>query len=138
MNFQGRSIAMKFYSLTNDVCDAAVLGPDYQSAREIGKIRLGADGLYVRSGLRTYYIPYTRIKRCFRRVMLVPAKLCCGKGEMPMENLVLCDGEKELASVAMPGTRAAKALMEELRARIPDAEFACPKKETQEGEGDAT
>ena len=126
---------MKFYSLTNDVCDAGALGPDYQSAREIGKLRLGADGLYVRSGLRTYYIPYMRIKRCFRRVMLVPAKLCCGKGEMPMENLILCDDEKELASVALPGTRAAKALMEDLRVRIPDAEFSCPKKDAPEEEG---
>ena len=117
---------MRFYSLTNDACDSSLLAPDYKSAREIGKLRLGENGLYVKSGLRTYYIPYCRIKRCFRRVMMVPAKLCCGKGELAVENLIVCDEAKERASVSLPGTRAAKALMEELRQRIPGAEFRCP------------
>ncbi len=124
---------MKFYSLTNDICDSKVLGPDYQRAREIGKLRIGDDGLYIKSGLRNYYIPYSRIKRCFRRVLLVPAKLCCGKGELAVENLILCDETKELASVSLPGTRAAKALMEELQVRIPDAEFSRPKDTAEEG-----
>ena len=52
---------MRFYSLTNDVCDSSLLAPDYKSAREIGKIRLGESGLYVKSGLRTCYIPYYRV-----------------------------------------------------------------------------
>lgn len=124
---------MQFYSLTNDACDSSRLAPDYKNAREIGKLRLGEDGLYVKSGLRVYYIPYGRIKRCFRRVMMVPAKLCCGKGELAVENLIICDETKELASVSLPGTRAAKALMEELRTRIPGAEFSCPSPKAEEG-----
>ncbi|MGM9619628.1 MAG: hypothetical protein ACI3W8_07350 [Oscillospiraceae bacterium] len=123
---------MKFYSLTNDVCDGALLEPDYQNAREIGKLRLGEAGLYIRSGLKTYHVPYSRIRRCFRRVVMVPAKLCCGRGDVSVENLVLCDESKELATITLPGTRAAKAVMEELRERIPDAEFSCPAKDTAE------
>lgn len=125
---------MKFYSLNNDVYDSALLGSDYKSAREIGKIRLGEKGLYIRNALRTYYLPYDRIKRCFRRVMMVQTKLCCGKGDLTVENLVLCDENGELASVTLPGTRAAKALMEELRVLIPDADFSTPKKTAEEGE----
>ena len=124
---------MRFYSLTNDICDRSLLAPDYQRAREIGKLRLGENGLYIKSGLRVYYIPYFRIKRCFRRVMMVPAKLCCGKGELAVENLIVCDESKELASVSLPGIRAAKALMEELQQRIPGAEFRCPSTGTEEG-----
>lgn len=124
---------MRFYSLTNDACDSTLLEPDYKSAREIGKLRLGSDGLFVKSGFRVYYIPYGRIKRCFRRVMMVPAKLCCGKGELAVENLIICDEAKELASVSLPGTRAAKALMEELKQRIPGAEFKCPAASAEEG-----
>ena len=63
--------------------------------------------------------------------MLVPAKLCCGKGELAVENLIICDEARELASVSLPGTRAAKALMEELQQRIPDAEFRCAAAETE-------
>ena len=122
---------MRFYSLTNDICDSGCLEPDYKSARQIGKLRIGENGLFVKSGFRVYHIPYERIKRCFRRVMLVPAKLCCGKGELAVENLIICDEARELASVSLPGTRAATALMEELQQRIPDAEFRCAAAETE-------
>lgn len=128
---------MKFYSLTNDAWDGALLEPDYQSAREIGKLRLGEAGLYIRNGLKTYYVPYSGIRRCFRRVMMVPAKLCCGRGDVAVENLIICDESRELATITLPGTRAAKALMEELRVRIPDAEFSCPARDAAE-ESEAT
>jgi hypothetical protein len=119
---------MKFYPLEENQpqTEAKQLESEYTAAREIGKIRLGEQRLYFRSGRKIYYIPYTSIRRCFRRVMLVPAKLCCGKGDLEVENLVLCGDSGELAQIQLPGTRAAKILMEELKALIPEAEFGRP------------
>ena len=65
--------------------------------------------------------------------MIITAKLCCGRGELAVENLIICDEAKELASVALPGTRAAKALMEELQQRIPGAAFRCPAPSPERG-----
>lgn len=119
---------MNYYPLTQTGCDSELLKAEYKAGREIGKLCLGKEVLFFRNGLKTYYIPYTDIKRCFRRVMMIPAKLCCGKGELPVENLVICDAEKEIAQVQLPGTNAARILMEELKQLIPDAEFTCPPK----------
>ncbi len=77
-----------------------------------------------------YYIPYRDVRRCFRRVELIPAKMCCGKGSFELENLVVCGEAGELIQVQLPGTKAAKLLMEELQERIPEAEFGKPSAES--------
>lgn len=119
---------MNYYPLTQTEYGQETLRTEYRAAREVGKLRLGAQVLFFRNGLKTYYIPYQDIKRCFRRVMMIPAKLCCGKGELPVENLVVCDAQKEVAQIQLPGTNAARILMEELKRLIPDAEFGRPPK----------
>lgn len=122
---------MKFYPLIENApgADAAALGSEYRAAREIGKVRMGELNLFIRSGLKTYYIPYRDVRRCFRRVMLIPAKMCCGKGDFELENLVICGDAGELAQVQLPGERAGKILFEELKQRIPEAEFGKPASE---------
>ena len=118
---------MKFYPLATDVNNQDELASEYKAAREIGKVRLGELHLFLRTGLKTYYIPYRDVRRCFRRVQLVPAKMCCGKGDFEIENLVVCgEGDAELFQVQLPGTKAARILMEELEERIPEAEFGKP------------
>jgi hypothetical protein len=119
---------MKFYPLEDaqPQTEAQELESEYTIAREIGNLRLGELRLYFRKGRKVYYIPYANIRRCFRRVMLVPAKLCCGKGDLQVENLVICGETGELAQIQLPGTRAAKLLMEDLEKRIPEAEFSKP------------
>jgi hypothetical protein len=119
---------MKFYPLEENQpqIDASALKNEYETAREIGKLRLGQLRLYFRTGRKIYYVPYANVRRCFRRVMLVPAKLCCGKGDLEIENLVICGDSGELAQIQLPGTRAAKILMEELETLIPEAEFGSP------------
>ncbi len=117
---------MKFYPITTADGDDSALLSEYNAAREIGKLRLGELRLYFRAGRKTYYIPYRDVRRCFRRVQLVPAKMCCGSGNFEIENLVVCGDAGELCQIQLPGTRAAKALMEELEKRIPEAEFGRP------------
>lgn len=127
---------MKFHPLTTVVNDAASLSSEYKSAREIGTIRLGELRLYFRSKRKVYYIPYKDVRRCFRRVLLIPAKMCCGKGDFELENLVICGEEGELAQIQLPGTRAAKILMEELERLIPEAEFGRPEEKSGDSEGE--
>ena len=120
---------MKFYPLVSGAEPPAGLASEYKAAREIGKVRLGELRLYLRAGLRVYYIPYAEVRRCFRRVQLIPAKMCCGRGDFEVENLVVCGDAGELIQVQLPGTKAAKILMTELEERIPEAEFGKPSDE---------
>ncbi|MCC8356564.1 MAG: hypothetical protein LJU34_01730 [Oscillospiraceae bacterium] len=130
---------MKFYPLTgtSDGSDPKELASEYEAAREIGKLRLGELRLYFKQARKIYYIPYNAVRRCFRRVQLVQAKLCCGKGNLEIENLVICGEEGELAQVQLPGTKAAKILMEELERLIPEAEFGKPAEALAENNSDS-
>lgn len=127
---------MRLYALSTKMSDMGILQKEYKSARQVGVVRIGESCLYIKRGWKVYYIPYADIRRCFRRVMLVPAKLCCGKGEIPVENLVICTSEGEAAQVQLPGTKAAKALMEALKEKLPEAEFTPPAQKEQSGEAE--
>lgn len=120
---------MRLHPLTTSVTDAQSLEREFKEGREIGIIRLGDSCLFFRRHLKVYYIPYKDITRCFRRVMEVPMKMCCGKGEFQIENLVICSGEEEVAQLQLPGTKAARILMEELKEKAPHAQFSFPKAE---------
>lgn len=122
---------MKFYSLNQNVADDAILEKEYRNARQIGAIRLGDTFFMFKSRMKNYYIPYNDIKKCFRRVMGVNLKMCCGNGEMQVENLVIGDDERELAIIQLPGTRAAQELMKEMKERVPDGDFSAPKRDKQ-------
>lgn len=112
---------MKFEALASLTDNPSLLQEEYKQAREIGKLRLGRKHLYFRAGLKLYYMPYTDLKRYFRRVMQVPAKMCCGKGNFEIENLVLCGDSGELAQIQLPGSKAARIVMECLAECAPDA-----------------
>ena len=123
---------MKFYPLKAVETNMESLQTEYKSAREVGKLRLGAERLYFRSARKIFYIPYTDIHRYFRRVMLVPAKLCCGKGDFAVEHLVICDTDNELAQIQLPGSRAAKVLMDQMSELAPGAIVGTPPKASDE------
>ena len=110
---------MRFYVAAGTVLEDAALKTNYKNAREIGVLRIAEDCVFFRSGLKTYYMAYPDVSRYFRRIQTVPAKLCCGKGTFDIENLVLMSGDKEVAQIQMPGEKAGKAAMEELRQRLP-------------------
>lgn len=99
---------------------------EYKTSVDVGKVRLGSSHLFFRSGRKVYSVAYQEITRCFRRVLLVPMRVCCGRGELQVENLVIWNDQGEIAQIQLPDTRVAKKLMEELREKVPDAEFTCP------------
>ncbi|MBO5550615.1 MAG: hypothetical protein J5966_01530 [Lachnospiraceae bacterium] len=109
-------------NVTEDT-DLAAIEADYRTARQIGVLRIGEDSLFFRSGFKKYYMPYSDIHRVFRRVIAVPAKLCCGNGNFEIENLVIAEGGTELAQIQLPGTRAADEVMRVLKNKLPDADF---------------
>ena len=127
---------MKLHSLTTAVTDTDSLKREFAQGHEIGIIRLGDSFLFFKKFLKVYYIPYKDITRCFRRVMEVPMKMCCGKGEFQIENLVICSGDQEIAQLQIPGTKAARILMEELKNKIPHVQFSSPKADDEQKTGD--
>lgn len=118
---------MKFYPVTNEETNVSVLTAEHQSGREIGSIRLGSQYLFFKEKRKVYYIPYADITRVFRRVVLVQARMCCGKGNLEVENLVICGEKGELAQIQVPGARAGIILLEELSKLAPHAEIGKPK-----------
>lgn len=117
---------MKFCPVTDTRVNEAVLADEYAAAHAIGAMRIGQNVLFFRSGLKTCYIPFSCVTRCFRRVLLVPARMCCGRGNLPVENLVVCSEDRELAQIGLPGEKAGKAALEELKTKIPGALFTAP------------
>ena len=122
---------MKLYPLASELAPE-VAAAGYKEGREIGKIRLGAKALYFRDKLKVYYIPYEDMTRVFRRVLLIPAKMCCGKGDFEVENIVICTEKGEVAQIQLPGERAGKIALEELAKRATNAEVGKPKDSVSE------
>ena len=119
---------MTFYPLTGENAPGTELREEYESARAIGGVRLGTERLYVRQGRRIGHILYADIRRCYRRVQMVPIRMCCGRGDMELEDLVVEGAGGELAAVRLPDGRAAKAVMQELGKKLPEASLGCPPK----------
>jgi hypothetical protein len=117
---------MKYYALTETISET-VLDTEYKEGREIGPVTLGETCLFFKVKRKINYIPYGDITRAFRRVQLVGMKMCCGKGDLEVENLVICGaGDKELAMIQLPGARAGVIMLEELERRIPGIKIGKP------------
>lgn len=124
---------MKFYPLTVTESNPADLSGEYSAGREIGGVTLGTQHLFFKEKRKIYYIPYANVSRAFRRVQLVQTKMCCGKGSLEVENLVICGADgAELAQIQLPGTRAGKIMLEELASRAPHIQIGKPKENITE------
>ena len=129
---------MRFIPLPYESADspAAVreLSAEYRAGHRVGVISLGDRHFFFRKLFTVYFIPYDAISRYFRRVLTVPARIgCCAGGELQIEHLVLCalNGaetsiERELAQIQLPGGRAAKIVMDEMKRLAPDAASGKP------------
>lgn len=123
---------MKFHTVAGGVLNDPALTAEYRGARAIGVVRVGGAHLFFREGMRLYAVPHGDIRRCYRRVMRVPMKMCCGSGSLDVESLVIEGDSGELAQIQLPGTRAAVALMDLLKETLPHAQFTPPAREKAE------
>ena len=114
---------MKFNPITTENTDVAALKEEYAAGRVIGNVHLGTQHLFFKEKRKLYYIPYADMTRCFRRVMLVQTKMCCGKGNLEVENLVVCAESGEVAQIQLPGERAGKILLEEIAKLAPHVQI---------------
>lgn len=103
------------------------LEKELQRASQTGRIYLGEQHLFIRKMFAVYYISYEEIQRCFRRVMFMPSGFGKNRREVALENLVIWDREGECAQAQIPGTEAARSLIDALRRKAPHAEFSSPK-----------
>ena len=108
----------KYHPLTQ-TADNAVLKAEHSAGRTIGNVVLGNTYFFFKEKRKICYIPYTDITRVFRRVVLVQTKMCCGKGNLEVENIVVCTEQGEVAQVQLPGARAGVIMLEEIGKRAP-------------------
>lgn len=124
---------MKYYALNCAEAEKSVLDADHSGARQIGNVHLGKLYFYFRVRTRLYYLPYSQITRCFRRVELVSARMCCGKGNFEIENIVICgENDEEIAQIQLPGAKAGKILLEEMAKLAPHCTIGRKPAEEQE------
>lgn len=119
---------MKLYTVNGQVMPDGAAAEEYRAARAIGNVRVGAEHLFFRAGLRAYAVAWSEVARCYRRVMRVPMKMCCGSGNLDVESLVVEGEAGELATIQLPGTRAARALIDRIREIAPGVDTAAPKR----------
>ena len=118
---------MKFKELRGDTAAKAdTLSEEYKAAHSYGVAAVGTEHLFVKKGFSVYYIAYRDAERIFRRVRRVNAMMCCENGELEFEYLVVMDQGRELIEIQLPGKKAARMLMDELKATVPEGNFAAP------------
>ena len=118
---------MKFINLTDGVkSDSSELAREYRSSHSYGVTVVGNENLFVKKGLKIYYISYKDADRIFRRVRRVNAMMCCENGELEIEYLVVSAEGRELIEIQLPGQKAARMMMEELKGSVEGVEFMAP------------
>ncbi|MBQ8945451.1 MAG: hypothetical protein IJ058_01420 [Lachnospiraceae bacterium] len=99
---------------------------ELRAGHSYGAVTLSQNNLFIRRGTRTYYIPYSDAQKIFRRVRSLHANICCGDGDIEVDYLVVMADDREIAEISLPGRKAAKMLMEELKTISPETDFAAP------------
>lgn len=109
----------------------------YEAGHTIGAVTVSEGYLFIKKGLRRYYIAYEAAQKIFRRVRRLHANICCGDGDIEVDYLVVMADDKELIEVTLPGRKAAKQLMEEIREAAPSLDTTAPVRADAEDEEEA-
>ncbi|MCR5399514.1 MAG: hypothetical protein K6E68_08300 [Lachnospiraceae bacterium] len=103
----------------------------------IGPVTVSDAYLFIKKGLRTYYIAYVDADKIFRRVRRLHANICCGDGDIEVEYLVIQAGDKELMEITLPGKKAAQMLLNEIKEKAPELDTTAPlRTDTEESDGE--
>ena len=116
---------MKFTSVNNREYEVSELENDFENAKKFENVLIGNRFLFFKRGFLKYgYVSFESLKYAFRRVMVVPIK----KKEIQVDYLVIAEKRKELALIQLAGHNVAAQILEEIKAKAPDATFTCPER----------
>ena len=93
---------MKFKpEISGAVLPAGTLEQDYAQARNMGKVHLGEECLFLRRFSGTSYLPYGQISRAWLRQEEVKARMCCATANFDQFFLVMAcaDGQERRGQV---------------------------------------
>jgi hypothetical protein len=91
----------KLYAADGKTLCSESMAADRASARKIGCVSLGAEGIYFRRGLKNCGIAYAALDRAFERVRDLKTNVCCGPIHMDVTSLVLCVNGQETDELNM-------------------------------------
>ena len=117
---------MKFECYTTTKLDENVCKEDFAAADGMNSIYFGNQAVYLKKLMKIVYIPYADIDRIFRRVLQVPVKMCCGKGDLEVQYLVLMKEDQQILELQVPSKSGAVMLFEEAKRRAPQLQFNRP------------
>jgi hypothetical protein len=98
----------------------------FRDGHTIGPVTVSDGVLFIKKGLRTYFIAYDQAQKIFRRVRRLHANICCGDGDIEVEYLVILSDDRELMEITLPGKKAARQLMDEIKAIAPSLDTMAP------------
>ena len=128
---------MKFTPLIKEAMNKAdneSLTAVRRAGHTIGSVTVADEYLFVKKGVRNYYIAYTDAEKIFRRVRRLHANICCGDGDIEVEYIVIQKDGTELAEITLPGKKAAQMLMAELKEKAPSLDTMAPVRAVEEEE----
>ena len=99
-----------------------------KSGHSIGPVVISDGYLFVKKGFRYYYISYNDADKIFRRVRRLHANICCGDGDIEVEYLVIYANDRELMEITLPGKKAARAIIDELKIKDANLDTSAPVK----------
>lgn len=114
---------MKFIPISENTAEEVLLKSEYKQSRKIGRVGLGETIFFFKNKMRINYIPIQNIYRAFRRVKCIPVRICCGKGELQLDNIVLCSKQAELVEIDLPNEKSTTAILEYLQEKNPNVKI---------------
>lgn len=120
---------MKFKpEIPSAVLPADALEQDYAQARNVGKVQLGEDCLFLRRFSGTSYLPYSQILRVWLRQEEVKARMCCATASFDQFYLVAActDGQERRGQVINKDS--GKAALDHIAAKNPEIKIGYEKK----------
>lgn len=101
------------------------LDAEFAAAVKFGKVRLGANSLFWRAGLKQYVISLERVQRIHRRINTFVGRLCAGGRQFDVEYLVvlLHDGTELVLHIGDDVKKKAEALFTALQQTHPEIKY---------------
>ena len=115
---------MKFKpEISGAVLPAGTLEQDYAQARNMGKVHLGEECLFLRRFSGTSYLPYGQISRAWLRQEEVKARMCCATANFDQLYVALScsDGQERRGQVI--DKAAGQRCLDHIAARNPEVKI---------------